>query len=366
MREFYASSAIMDFGVAIAAIFEPVYLWSIGWKLPSIILLFLISYLFYFTIAPLGATFARQKGYEHSIALSTPFLVLYYISLYSIHRNLIFVVLTVVFLALYRTFYWPGARSIMSHYSTNEEGGRTLSGLLSLSLLAVMLGPVIGGIVLQEYGFAVLFILSSVIILLSNVPMLITPEHFEPKAIEYKAAYKRMLKPEHRRKVLAHFGYGEEFISDYIWPVFLVSVVTSYALAGAVMAIAGVLTIIVIIGIGRFIDSHHRHPVLRAGVFMTALSWLSRVAALSPLGLVISQSFYRISRLTVSVSFLSVANQQARDYSASKSSLLYEMSIVVAKIITASLAIACFWIFPDNWLPVFILGALMTLFYAFI
>jgi MFS family permease len=364
MREFYASSAIFDFGTAMVSIFEPIYLWKAGWNLQSIILFFMAAYAFYFLVAPLGASFARSRGYEHSIALSTPFLVLYYLSLYSIPRHEVFVVLAALSFGIFRMFYWPGARSTIARYSDEKEGGRTLSGLNAFSVGAGVLGPLFGGLVIQQYGFAVLFLIVSAIILLSNVPMLITPEKFEPHTLSYLDAYKRMARPEFRKTVTAHLGYGEEFISDYLWPLFILLIIPSYIGVGAVATGAGIIAIIAVFVIGRMTDEHHRHPIMHAGAFMTALSWLSRIAVATPFGVVLSQSLYRVARLIVQVPFMSIAGQKARDYSVMKSSLLYEMSIVIGKIITAAMAFFLLLFFPDSWVAIFVLAAVLTFFYG--
>jgi MFS family permease len=364
MREFFVSSAIFDFGTAIAAIFEPIYLWSVGWRLPSIIVFYMAAYAFYFLIAPLGASFARMRGYEHSIALSTPFLVLYYLALFNIPRGAVFAVVAVASFGLFRMFYWPGARSIMANYSTDDESGRTLSGLTALSVGAAILGPVVGGIVIQQFGFAVLFMIVSAIVLLSNVPMLMTPEKFQPHELKYVDAYKRMLRPEFRKSVVAHFGYGEEFISDFILPIFFLTFVSSYVAVGAVATVGGAVAIVAIIIVGRLTDKHRRHPIMHAGVLLTSLSWMARVISMSPLGIVVCQSFYRVSRFTSQVPFMTIANSKARDYSVMKSSLLYEMSLVVGKVMTAAAALVILFVFPDNWAAIFLLAAAITLFYG--
>jgi len=364
MREFFVSSAIFDFGAGMAAIFEPIYLWSVGWKLPSIIIFYMAAYAFYFLVAPLGASFARSRGYEHSIALSTPFLVLYYFALFWIPHGPIFAVIAVASFAAFRMFYWPGARSIMANYSTDDESGRTLSGLTALSVGAAVLGPIVGGLIVQQFGFAVLFMIVSAVILLSNVPMLMTPEKFLPHTLNYSDAYKRLLRPEFRKSVVAHFGYGEEFISDFILPIFFLSFVSSYVGVGAVATIGGAVAIIAIIIVGRMTDKHHRHPIMRAGVFLTALSWVVRVISMSPPGIVVCQALYRVSRLTSQVPFMTIANNKARDYSVMKSSLLYEMSITVGKIMTAAMTLIALYFFPNNWAAIFILAAALTLFYG--
>jgi MFS family permease len=265
---------------------------------------------------------------------------------------------------LFRMFYWPGARSIMARYSTDDQSGRTLSGLNALSVAAMVFGPIVGGLILQQYGFAVLFMIVSAIILLSNVPMLITPEKFEPHTLAYADAYRRMVRQPFRKTVVAHFGYGEEFISDILWPVFIVMIIPSYIAIGAVATGAGLFAIIAIFVIGRVTDEHHRHPVMHVGVLLTSLSWLMRIVAITPFGIVLSQSLYRVTRLTVQVPFMTIAGMKARDYSVMKSSLLYEMSIVIGKVITALAALVLLMFFPDNWTVVFILAACLTFFYG--
>ncbi len=364
MREFYASSAIFDFGVAMVSIFEPIYLWSIGWRLPSIIMFYMAAYVFYFLVAPLGASFARSRGYEHSIALSTPFLVLYFLALYAVPRGMIFAVLSAIAFGVFRMFYWPGARSIMARYSSDDESGRTLSWLNALSVAAAVLGPIVGGLVLQSFGFAVLFMIVSAIVLLSNVPMLITPEKFEPHTLDYREAYTRILEPQFRKTIIAHFGYGEEFIADFLWPIFIVILIPSYVGIGAVATIGGILAIVAIIVIGKMTDEHHRHPILHAGVFMTSISWILRIAVVNPLGIVVGQSIYRVSRLIIQVPFLTIANRKARDYSVMKSSLLYEMGVVIGKVLTATGALLILYFFPNNWTAIFIFAAVLTFFYG--
>jgi MFS family permease len=364
MREFYASTAIFDFGSGLTTIFEPVYLWSAGWPVREIVVLYLASYVVYFAVAPLGAKFCRARGYEKSVALSTPFAVLYFAFLFAAPGSRIFAGLAAVALALFKTFYWPGARSIISRYSPVGEGGRVLSGLNAISFLAVLVGPLAGGIILQTFGFAALFTVASIVILLSNIPMLITAEPFEPRPVDYAESYRRLVRPDFRRTVVGHFGYGEEFISDFIWPILVAIVIPTYAVMGAAFAVGGVFTLIAIIFIGRITDEHHRHPILRSGTLLTSLSWILRVFAATPLGVLFAQSFYRVSRLAVTTPLMSIAGEKAREHSNTKSSLLYEMSITLGKIFTAGLAVLLLTLFPGNLTAIFILAAGVTFFYA--
>ncbi len=364
MREFYASTAIFDIGANLTTVFEPVYLWTGGWSVRDIVIFYVVSYIIYFCIAPLGAKFARWYGHEKSFALSTPFAVIYFFGLYQAPHSWGFAALAMFSLAVYRTFYWPGARPIMSRYVAAGFGGRTLSGLNAIAFVASLGGPLLGGVILAFFGFPTLFVVSSAVILLSSLPMIMTREVFEPRKVGYVESYRRLLRPDFRRTVVGHFGYGEEFISDFIWPIFFVLVIPSYFAMGAAFAVAGVVTMVAIVFIGRITDEHHRHPILRSGALLTSLSWIARIFAVTPLGVVFAQSFYRVSRLAVITPLMTIANEKAGEHSPTKSSLLYEMSITVGKIVTGAAAVLILTLVPGNLIPIFILAAVVTFFYA--
>src|SRR3990167_1375608 len=81
VRELYLSVSIVDFAVAMVAIFEPIYLYQIGFSIERILYFYLAVYAGYFIFIPLGAKFARRFGYERAILLGSPFLAAYYLAL---------------------------------------------------------------------------------------------------------------------------------------------------------------------------------------------------------------------------------------------------------------------------------------------
>jgi len=364
MRELYVSTAILDLGASMVAIFEPIYLWTIGFPLHHIILFYLGALIAYFFLVPLGGKFARTHGYEHSLSLSTPFLVLYLLSLYAIPRHPIFIVAAIISIACFRMFYWPAHRALISRYTEDAESGRSLSGLSAFSILANILGPIVGGALLTFFGFPVLFTVASLIMLASVVPLLMTPEVFEPHDLSYRDAFRRLLRPEFRRTIVAHWGYGEEFVEQIIWPIFVLLVIGSFFGVGAVMTVAAVMMLIATIVVGRITDEHHRHGVLRTGTLVLALSYFARLLATSPLGVLIVQSLYRVSRVTVALPFVTLDSKRAREYSVMKSVVLYEMSIVMGKIGFALVSLAIVALAPMEWWPFFLLAAAVSVFYA--
>jgi MFS family permease len=364
MRELYVSTAILNFGVSMVQIFEPIYLYTIGFSLKQIIIFFVASYVVYFLVVPLGGKFARTHGYEHSLSLSTPFLIIYFISLFSIPRHPAFIVTAIFSLAIFKMFYWPGYRALLARYTDDHHAGRALSGLSVLSTVSAIVAPIAGGALLTVTSFPVLFITASAIILLSTIPLLRTPEVFEPHDLSYVDAYKRLFRPEFRRALFAHFGYGEEFIESFIFPIFILLIIPSYLGIGAVVTGATLVMLVVTIIIGRVTDEHHRHPILRTGVLFTVLAWAAKMVVSSAFGVLIAQSLYMGGRITIGIPFVTLASKRARKYSVMKSVVFYEMSITIGKILTGIVALVILHFASPGWWPIFAFGGLLTLLYA--
>lgn len=366
VKELYASVAIMDLAMAAVMIFEPIYLYIQGFSLQKILLFYIAVYIIYFFILPLGAKFARRFGYEKSILFSSPFLIFYYLSLFAIPYSGAFVYSAILMLALNKTFYWPGYHSDFARFSTQEERGREVSNLIILSSLVYIIGPLAGGIILTWLGFKTLFVVVSALILASNIPLLSTKEVFTPIPFSYKKAYRRLVRKENRRKFLAYLGFGEELIVLVIWPVFIYVVIKNFFSIGAIVAIATLITTIVVLYIGRVTDKKSKHSILRTGTFIYSLVWFLRLFVTSGLHVFFVDTLSRLSKNIIYVPLTTITYERAAKNSVMKSIIFFEMSLIVGKLISAFLVLGLSLLFPPGWGPAFVVAGLMTLLYGFL
>jgi MFS family permease len=177
IKELYLSSIILNFGLALIFIFEPIYLFNLGYSLQQIMLFWVIIYFLYVLVLPLGGKISEKFGYEHTIFLGTAFWILLYLSMYLIeqHRFLFYHAFDLCFA---KFTYWPAYHANFAKYSNDAERGREVGGLTILTSLTYVIGPAIGGLILQQWGFHILFIVVAAVLLLSNIPMLLTKEVF--------------------------------------------------------------------------------------------------------------------------------------------------------------------------------------------
>lgn len=364
VRELFVSAAILNFAAGAMMLFEPLYLHSVGFSMPQILLFYAALYALYFFLLPLGGRICRRHGYEHTILFSSPFLVLWYLSLYAIPWNHAFIGIALGALVFQKILYWPGYHANFATWSSKLEQGREVSNMSALAGLAAVFAPAFGGLVIAFFGFKTLLALTAALILLSNIPLLRTPELYMPQEFAYLPALTRPFRKEHRRRTLAFAGFGEELIALVAWPIFMAAAIPDFASLGAVVTLAMLVNVAVILYVGRVSDEGDRGAVLRSGVIYAIASWVLRPAATGALGVFLMDSFYRVSKNMLNVPLLSTVYQDARDGALMETVVHFEMALSLGKITAALGSAWILWMFPSAWWAVFMLAGGFAALYA--
>ncbi len=363
------NTAILNLAVGMILIFEPIYLYQQGMSVFQVLLFYLGVYVLYFFIMPLGAKFANLKGYEHSVLIASPFWVLYYLSLFLIAYSHLFVLAAIVCLALQKTFYWPGYHADFAQYAITEETGREVSNGLVISALVQIVAPVLGGVLIKFFGYPVVFILASLLIAISNIPTLLTPEKFVPKDFSYFKAYRRLVKPINRRALLGYLGYGEELILLTLWPIYIFLVLKSALSVGVLAAISAGLTVLTVLSVGRLVDRKNKVNLLRLTSIFYMFSWLLRTLRAGAVGLYLFHIFGSICKNSVSVEITALVYNRAKNYSVMKGIVLFEMCLVLGKIFALVVVLVLLsFVGQGNifWFYSFLFAGVISLLYRFL
>jgi len=366
MKEMFMATALRSFAVAAVGVFEPIYLYQLGISIQGILLFFIAHYVGYFLLNPLGGRICRKHGYEHTILLSSPFLIIYYLTLFAIPFHQAFIGVAVVALVIHKILYWPGYHANFATWMNSDESGREVSNRFAITALAAAIAPFIGALVIVTGGFGALFMGVSVLILVSNLPLLKTPEIFMPTKFSYGAAFKRFAKHVGSTRFWAMFGFGEQLLAMVLWPIFIIIMIPSLLSVGALVSLAKFVNVLVTLYVGRLSDEDRKDNVLHSGSVFTAASWFIRPFIGGPLGVFLIDSYYRVSRNMIIVPYFSYMYKDAKDDGVMGSIVFNEMSLSMGKATMALLALLAFWLVPDHaWTTVFIIAGGMTALYSF-
>jgi len=366
LSELYASVALKDFAVAAIAIFEPIYLWTVGFSLQNIVLFYLLVYGIYIFTMPLGGKFAAQVGYEKTIFISSFFLIFLYLCLFLIPYHPVFIILAVAMYVLRKTLYWPAFHGDFAQSSDKSDRGRETASVETISMFVYVLGPLAGGFIIKFFGFSVLFFVVSIIILLSNIPMLITKEKVKKFKYKYLSSFKMITKKENLKNFLAYIGFGEELVVMVVWPIFIYMVIKDFFNVGGLVALATLVTGIVLLFIGRSTDKRkNKNKIVKTGAIFYSFTWLIRLLASTGLHVFFIDSFSRVFKNVIYVPVMALTYDRASKKEILKSVIFFEQGLAFGKFL-AALIIYILLFFFSGWTAAFVIAAGMTFLYILI
>jgi len=372
VKELFIFNTLINFALALVTIFEPIYLHQIGYDLNHLMLFYFLVYSLYFIIVPLGAKFANRFGYENGMFIGSILFIVFYISLFYIAKFPMLFYITPVIFAIQKMFYWPAYHANFAKFSDQEEEGKEISAMTVAASMVFIIGPVLAGFIIYQWGYETLFIIASFIFLSANIPTLITKEKFKPLGFSYRGAYKYLFSIKNRQSFLAYIGFGEELVAVIIWPVFISIVITNVFDLGLVVTLATFITTLAVFYIGKLTDSKNKRNILSLGSYIYALAWFFRIFIINTAGIFFVDTLSRLGKNIISVPLIAITYEKAKERETNEERavmsrvLFFEMSLVIGKLIAMVIIFMLTYFILDEALAfkiTFILAGAMTLLY---
>jgi len=361
IKRLYLSTAVLNGAVAMVSLLEPIYLYTLGVPVWQIMALYAAVYAIYFFIIPLGGKFVKQHGFSHGILYGSVFLVVYYSFLFLVAYDARYLVAAAVALACQKACYWPGFHAQFAFFGRGDERGREISNIAVLSSIATVIGPLFGGVIVAQWGFPVLFIVSSSVILLSNLPLLTVREVFTPSHhLSYRETYQSLIAPENRKYFFGFLGYAEELVEFTVWPIVLFVVVGGVLNVGGFLTLSMALTTIIVLLIGRVVDRCDRHILMRWGAASIVVSWILRLCFYATPKVFWIDFTARAAKSLFTFPLVAGLYEHAVKTSVVRTVLFFEMSLTVGKFLTAASLSVLFYVYGEQWWMAFTWASVMA------
>lgn len=366
LKELYLTMTLLNFALAAGMLFEPIYLYTIGFSIAQIMLYFFAVYGLYFVFIPLGGRFVKERGFEKGIIVGSFFLILYFVFLLNIPRSEVFLACAIFALALQKMFFWPGYHADFAFFSKAGERGREVSIVAILDAFSYVLGPLLGGLLIALLGFAGLFMAMCVMIAFSVIPLLTTKEVFKPSTLAYREPYKALVAKENRRYLFGIIGFGEELVALTIWPIFIYLTFANFVSTGMAITASTLITSLAILYGGRLTDKSNPRSILRFSTILLTFAWVIRLFVRGAGGVVFADFFSRTTKYLFALPFFSGLYRHASETSIVRTVIFFEMALTIGKMIAAALLALIFYFAPNAWNAAFGLAAAFSLLYFFL
>jgi len=282
----YLASTIRTFALSLLGIFTPLYIYQILQNTQTFttktgILLGVVGYYIILRLTillvdiPISYFIAEVKGgFRKSMLISNCLRAVNLLLLiFAKDRPELLVPAAIIGGALI-PFYW-----IPYHLSFIEDGkgksfGKKISVVGVLNKVAGAVAPLIGGVVIVLTGFETLLIVVLFLVIASTFPIFFMRHHERHFVPPLKMIVRDFFSRGFRKDLVAFLGAGAQNVGGaLVWPIFLFTIVGSFAGLGALTSGVTLVSIFIMLWLGRVTDKKGKRRILRLGAYSRSALW---------------------------------------------------------------------------------------------
>ncbi len=357
LNELYLSVFIKSLGDSLISIFTPIFFFSIGYSISKIALFNIIGYLSISIFLPLGIWLDQKIGIKKTLSIGLIFIMLYYLALTKLRTDVPFFLLA-VFWGLSIALYYGAFNVELSRVLKIKTAGKSFSLFQILSILAGIVGPIIGALIINYRSYNSLFILVGLFYLFAILPLFKTKDY---KLEKQTVSLKSLAKIDTKRKAINYQILGAiGVISAILWPIFIYSNHRNILTLGTIISLTSLILILFIFLEGKLVDTNHA-KTFKYGIISHSPTWIIRLFLISPFGLAFSNLASSATYELIDLSFSkSVWKKASKIQNIGEYFIFREANLEIGRIICLS-----FLFFGLSSVSVFIGASILTLLQIF-
>ena len=275
----YISKNMRVFATKLTSTFSLIYIYKFTHSIWIIPICILIYYIAKFTGSMIALFYISKNGPKHGMLLANilfiPALVLMAsMGIFGKEMGLIVALISAVFKGISVSVENLSYNVDFSKAKTAKKVGKQLGIAYILEHISSSIAPAIGGFLAIFFGVEKLFVVSSVILVLTTIPLLTTKE--QVKSVR-KMSFRGFPWRNYKHLLVICYSCGMAWNSLYIWsffaPVFLLKGVNAYGSAGILSSISSIAAFIY----GKMIDKDKERGLLKIGAVFMGLAFSLRI-----------------------------------------------------------------------------------------
>jgi len=269
--KFNIFSFISTFAKSLIEIFISLFLFKSGFTIREILLFYFIENFLSIFLSYLFVKIGERFRYSVVMLIGITSLFVFYIAANYIKVTIWYLVLLAVLYSLYRRGYWLSRRFYITNVMPQNNSSEVFSITLILSQIASILAGYFGAYFLDNVNLFPITIVSTVLLLISVIPLI----KIKYKKESIKIELIKNLKKYDKRNYLAFSLYELNNLVTFLFPIYIaIYIQNSYVMAGSLNAVSKIAIIIFVFIYGKLIKKKNHF------VLSTILSLLIYVSKL--------------------------------------------------------------------------------------
>lgn len=283
MTALHVTLAFLHFGEGLISVFVPIYFWGLGFSLGQIILFYLLWSVYFVSFTLIFLSLIKRLSDKMMMFISIPFTIFYFLGLGYLEQAPTLFYILPGFMALSSILFNNGYHISFAAAADDGYIGRQIGMRYVVASAFQLTAPFIGGILIGISGFQNTFMIGSVILFLSILPLFFFPRRHVAEKLQYKTIYQYLKQKEIRPFNILGFGYAtEKMIEVILWPLFIFLAIGSVEQLGGVISFGLLAGAISTYFVGVLSDIGKRRKILSWATGLFSLIWASRAVIAKP------------------------------------------------------------------------------------
>ena len=273
--KFNTFSFISTFARSLIEIFISLFLFKSGFTIKEILLFYFIENFLSIFLAYIFVKIGERFRYTVVMLIGITSLFAFYIAANYVNVTLWYLVLLAVLYALYRRGYWLARRFYITNVMPQNNSSEVFSITLILSQIASILAGYFGAYFLDRVNLLPVTIVSTVLLLISVIPLF----KIKYKKENIKIELIKNLKKYDKRNLVAFSLYELNNLVTFLFPLYIaIYIQNTYVMAGSVNAVSKIAIIIFVFIYGKLIKKKNHFvlsTILSLVIYISKLFFLN-------------------------------------------------------------------------------------------
>ncbi len=293
----YLNTALRNLSIQLTGIFIPIYIYQITNKLEDVFLFYILWRLVLIVATIPIAKFISKKGPDISMLISNLTRSVYLILLTFAPENINLLWAASIFGALTTPLYWIPYHTAFSAQTKEKKISTQVAKINTLTKLACVTAPLLGGVVADQFGFKALFPLGIVLLVISTLPIFMDTYNKKEFVYPRKRLQKAITRPWNKYLFSSSFFRGFiNTVDDIVWPLLLFLTIPNLEKVGGITTATLLISVLVVNWASRIITKFKPLP-FNLGCAVGNVVWIGRTIFTNPLFIALSNPIYQISQI---------------------------------------------------------------------
>jgi MFS family permease len=374
-KAIYATNTLAGLAQALLGIFIPIYIYNLSLDYPVFSnveeingFIWAISYYATFSLtAVVSALVFGELIFEwtlkKTIFFSKIFLIASLASLSLSTHSIYLILLAGIFRGIHTNFYWiPYHIFFVKRVDDGDEKYGSETGKRDFLLgVATSIGPLLGSLIIAQFGFTMLYGFAIVLLFLATLPIILYVEERTHRKHSMKDVYFNFIK--NKKYFTTTVALGGSLVSNLVyvlfWSLMLYFGLKSFVEIGILTTFSGILALALMLVVGKIIDKNSKVSIHTFGVIGNTLLHWTRLFFGSTGFLYINGILDNVNAPFYNIPFNATIYERSLEGSVSDFLVYREIAMHAGRLIVL-IFIAVLLLATNSWVWVFFLGGVAS------